>query len=182
MCSAVEGEKEQNGLSFAFPLVVNTNRAEELAPRRLFGKEELPQEYSPPQADLLTEGDLRGAYFSARIVKVIFATFDTKPACLLLIELNFQVSARGVLHRFRDATVEVEFAYDGQPTGTEQAAVGPTVLKFAPEAEQGPPTFGARASTYGIGRMGGTMTFVVVHPAFQFKRENDFSQRTTIHS
>lgn len=74
--------------------------------------------YHAKEQQLLQEGKLGNAEFSARLRKVVFGTFDEQPACLILFRINFATAKKGWF-RFRNATIDAEFE---EAVGSETGA------------------------------------------------------------
>lgn len=77
--------------------------------------------YHAKEQQLLQEGKLGNAEFSARLRKVIFGSFDEQPACLIIFRVDFATAKKGWF-RFRNATIDAEFeeAVDGQTEGSDE--------------------------------------------------------------
>ncbi|KAI5807523.1 hypothetical protein DFH27DRAFT_546526 [Peziza echinospora] len=112
-----------------------------------------PHELHSPR-ELLTATEIKDSYFEARLNRVEFAawsqeddeptgTADSKniPACLIVVEINFQPKNSTKSHRFSQATIEMEFTdapiveYASHPP---QVYRGPRILSFSPTLIAGP--------------------------------------------
>ncbi|KAH0543066.1 hypothetical protein FGG08_002579 [Glutinoglossum americanum] len=157
-------ESGDDDLSFSIPLEVDID-----VQRQLFGpfsnqsdssQSQKPLEYNPDTEPdpTLTERVLTNARFNARLVQVTFATYDGKPACLFVVEVNFLVCLSGVSYRFQDATVEVKFGDGEMPPAADQT---PRVVKLAPKLKIYEQTSGTHTEVKGVGTPGGIMSGVM---------------------
>lgn len=155
--------EEDDGPSFTFPLVEDLNRKDQLFG---FHKKALPSpdpiSYRSSEKQLLQEGKLGASEFSARLQKVIFGTYEGKPACLIAFQANFAPKNRGWF-RFRDATIQAE-TEDAEDVNSvdiadddddeyheiaeDQSSKGTLVVRFHPSLVHGPVQ--TAAETYGI--------------------------------
>lgn len=67
------------------------------------------KKYRPTEQQLLQEGKLGDSEISARIKRAIFGTYDEKPACIILVRVDFCPKSSKGWFRFRSATVQVDF-------------------------------------------------------------------------
>ena len=113
--------------------------------------------YRPTEFQLLQEGKLGNSEFSARLRKVVFGTYQSRPACLIVFRIDFATVKKGWF-RFRNAIVEAEFERDRDgENGTasnddddeDDKCHGPLVRKLYPELIRG--HIASAAETYGLG-------------------------------
>ncbi|KAL8752390.1 MAG: hypothetical protein Q9184_005752 [Pyrenodesmia sp. 2 TL-2023] len=116
--------------------------------------------YHAKEQQLLQEGKLGNAEFSARLRKVVFGTFDEQPACLILFRIDFATAKKGWF-RFRNATIDAEFE-EALDAGTgasdedededdidDQSSNGLLIRKIYPELVRG--HIASAAKTLGLG-------------------------------
>ena len=142
-----EGEDDEPELSFG--LEEDPNRKDQLF---TFRKEQpvTTKDYRPSEQQLLREGKLGDAEFSARLQTVIFSTYDSQPACLICFQVDFATVKKGWF-RFRNATIEVQFEDAETDVGTDAESEdnGPLVRKFYPDLIRG--HIQTATETYGLG-------------------------------
>lgn len=141
--------QEEDEPELSFGLEEDPNRKDQLF---TFRKEQpvTTKDYRPSEQQLLREGKLGDAEFSARLRNVIFSTYDGQPACLICFQVNFATVKKGWF-RFRNATIEVQFEKAGTDVGSDGEGEdnGPLVCKFYPELIRG--HVQTAAETYGLG-------------------------------
>jgi hypothetical protein len=96
-----------------------------------------PKPFDGDKHQTLSEGTVLGSKFRARLQGPTFGKYYEKPACLLVISINFKPKSYSGALRFRDATVEVEL---GSGTGVVKNSPSNSlqVVKIYPEYEEGP--------------------------------------------
>jgi hypothetical protein len=124
------------GPSLVYKLEEDGNRKEQLG----FWNEKIDSRKKPAlhrenEQQLLEDGKLGRSEFSARLQRVTFGTFESRPACRIVFLVDFCPSSQSWF-RFRDATVEAEFQEEGRAIDTsadvERDYDGPLVLEFHP--------------------------------------------------
>ncbi|KAL8726742.1 MAG: hypothetical protein Q9166_006537 [cf. Caloplaca sp. 2 TL-2023] len=150
--------EEEDGPELTFTLEEDPNRKDQLFS---FRKEQATplKDYHAKEQQLLQEGKLGSAEFSARLRRVTFGTFDSEPACLIVFRVDFQTAKKGWF-RFRNATVEAEFeepaghddgdtASDDDDDDEDEEYTGPLIRKINPELIRG--HISTAAATLGLG-------------------------------
>ncbi len=139
---AIDDDKDE-GLILSFPLEEDLGRKDQLFS---FRREKEPvttdKAYKPAEQQLLQEGKLGDSEFSARLQKVVFGALDERPACLLVVQVDFVPKRNRGWFRFRNATVEIKFedveqSVDVSTIGDsddeeEEDYRGPIVCRFDP--------------------------------------------------
>ena len=134
-------DDKEGGLILSFQLEEDLDRKDQLFS---FRQEKKPivtaKAYKPTEQQLLQEGKLGDSEFSARLQKVNFGTFKGRPACLLVVQVDFVPKKNRGWFRFRNATVEIKFENIEQSVDVstandsdeEEDYHGPVVCKFDP--------------------------------------------------
>ncbi|KAL8916573.1 MAG: hypothetical protein Q9208_008444 [Pyrenodesmia sp. 3 TL-2023] len=99
--------EEEDAPELTFSVEEDPNRKDQLF---TFRKEQPAptNNYHADEQQLLQQGKLGNAEFSARLRKVVFGTFEEQPACLILFRIDFATAKKGWF-RFRNATIDAEF-------------------------------------------------------------------------
>lgn len=136
------------GPTLRLSLEEDLNRKDQLFSFRKDNAAPVPAAFRPDEQQLLQQGKLGESEFSARLQKAVFGSYEGRPACLVLIQVNFCPKNRSWF-RFRNAVVELGFGdhtRDEEDSGEEYH--GPIVRKFYPEAIRG--HIQTAAERYGI--------------------------------
>ena len=131
---------EDSGPLLTYSLEPDDGPQEQLFSFRRASPPPAPKAYDPNRQQRLTEGELGESRFDARLRQVTFGTYRSHPACLLVLNVNFQPSNMKRWFRFRDATVDIEFDDDDEVAAEEAGKDNyqvPFVVKFYPEVIYG---------------------------------------------
>ncbi|KAF8460895.1 hypothetical protein BDZ91DRAFT_737940 [Kalaharituber pfeilii] len=138
-----------------------------------------PHELHTPR-ELVAAAEIEESYFETRIKQVEFGKWEAKgpvrmtrpcPACLVVLEVNFQPSAAGgaglknsekcgkkrrwrkeKVVRFTEATLELEFedASHDPPVSNPGCMAGPTILGFEPTLVTGAPSTAIQTTNFAL--------------------------------
>lgn len=147
---------DEDDLRLSIPLQVNSDVVKQLWGPFSRRKDESqsqaaqPVDYTPDGEPVLSEKELqnKNARFIARLIKAKFSTYNGRPACLIVIDVDFQVFLSGIQYRFIRATARLDFE-DGEAIPVADRA--PVINDFAPRLRQGQrSSTGMRTRTMGF--------------------------------